>query len=93
MNENDKIGSIKQGGQVVGTILANQKIEWVKALQGNEAGIESVIEKILSIQKDGLDSIAAVYAVAKLSEAFAGTSVSFTLLVEPMFGVEPDVIE
>jgi hypothetical protein len=92
MNENDKIGIIKQGGQVVGTILANQTVKWSGSLQGDSVGTETAIEEILAFQQDGLDSIAAVYAVSKLTEAFAGTSVSFALLVDQLYGTEPDVI-
>lgn len=92
MNQNDKIAIIKQNGRKVGIILANQTIQWSESLQNDATGAESDIEKILAFQSDAVDSIAAVYAVAKLNEAFAGTSVEFVLIVDQFYGTAPDVI-
>jgi len=92
MKKDDKIGVIKQDGRVIGAIFANQTIKWDSPLEGNKAGLESRIENVVASQKNGISSIAAVYAVLILQEAFAKTSLSFDLIVDLFYGIEPDVI-
>lgn len=92
MRPDDKIAVVKQNGRSVGVILADQTIKWTEPLKNDAEGEEPYIEKILAFQADALESIAAVYAVRKLNEAYSGTSVEFVLLVDQFYGTEPDVI-
>ena len=92
MRLDDTIANIKQNGRRVGAILANQTIQWDAALQNDAIGAESDIDKILKFQSDAVDSTAAVSAVTNLHEAFAGTSVEFVLVVDQLYGTDPDVI-
>ena len=93
IEETAVIARIDQNGHEVGHIRLDQSIEWLKPLEGQYAGQEKYIETFTREMLDSLAARGAILATLELQDTYKKTGLSFTLLVDPMFGVEPDVIE
>lgn len=86
------VARIVQNGIETGRILFDQTIEWLRPLEGKYAGQEKAFAYLVSISADALSSRAAVYASMVLADIYSETDVKVELLVDSLFGVEPDVV-